>query len=114
MSRQASGLKAWALQRITAVYLGLFLIYAISYLLFNPPADVNEWRAWVGSPYTGVGLLLFFVTILVHAWVGVRDFFIDYVHPIVPRVALLTFTGFALVGSGLWVAKVIFLAGAGN
>ena len=110
MSRQASGLRAWALQRISAAYLGLYIIYMVGFFIFNAPETHEAWKAWVGSPWASLALLLFFVSLLIHAWVGIRDVLIDYVHPIMTRVTLLTLFGFGLIGCGLWIAKVIFLA----
>lgn len=111
MSRQASGLRAWALQRISAVYLGLYIIYIFGYLSFNPPASFEDWRAYVADPNATVAMLIFFVALLIHAWVGIRDVLIDYVHPFLLRVLLLTFFGTGLIGCGLWIARTIFLAG---
>ena len=69
MSRQASGLRVWAVQRIRAVYLGLYFIYLIGLFLLAPPASYEAWQGWVSHPVAGVSLLLFFVSLLIHAWV---------------------------------------------
>ena len=110
MSRKASGLKAWAIQRITAIYLGLFVLYAFFHLMFNAPADHAAWREWVSSIPVSLSLLLFAASLLIHAWVGMRDVFIDYVHPIGIRVTLLSLLAIGLIGCGLWTAQVLFLA----
>ena len=39
MSRKASGLKAWAIQRLTAIYVGLFTLYLLGVLTTAAPAD---------------------------------------------------------------------------
>ena len=113
MSRQASGFKAWLIQRISAVYLGLYFIYMVLQLSFAPPQSYAVWREWISGPFQGVGLLLFFAALLIHAWVGVRDVLIDYVHPIMLRTGLLTLTALCLIGSGLWVARIVFLGTSG-
>ena len=112
MSRQASGLRAWALQRISAVYLGIYLIYMLGHLSFNAPESYEAWKMYVADPGVTFGMLLFFISLLLHAWVGIRDVLIDYVQPIMGKVALLTLFGCGLIGCGLWVAKAIFLASA--
>ena len=113
MSRQASGLRAWAVQRISAVYLGLYFIYLIGLFLLAPPASYEAWQGWVSHPVAGMSLLLFFVSLLIHAWVGMRDVMIDYVPIFMARVTLLTLTALGLIACGLWAARVIFLAGTG-
>ena len=109
MSRQASGLQAWALQRASALYLLLFFPYLLWYFLSAPPANHGELQAWVASPWVMIGLLLFVVSLLVHAWVGFRDVLIDYVRPIGARVALLSLFAFLLIASGLWALQAVLL-----
>ncbi|MBU0499340.1 MAG: succinate dehydrogenase, hydrophobic membrane anchor protein [Gammaproteobacteria bacterium] len=109
MSRSASGLRAWLLQRLTALYLAGFFIYLILYFHFSPPKDYGAWIAWVDDPLNGVALLLFIATALLHAWVGVRDILFDYV-PLFPlRLALLGLVGFALVACGFWSLRIILV-----
>lgn len=110
MSRRASGLKAWFLQRVSALYLILFTLYFLQHMIFSPPADYPAWQGWVSGPLVEFGLLLFFASLLLHAWVGIRDVLIDYVHPTGARVTLLSVIGLVLVGCGLWVLRIIFLA----
>jgi succinate dehydrogenase / fumarate reductase membrane anchor subunit len=111
MSRKASGLKAWAVQRLTAIYIALFALYLMAVLLFSAPAGYAEWKAWIGAPVVSVALLLFVATVLMHAWIGVRDVLIDYVHPIAIRATLLGIIALSLLAMGLWAAKALILAG---
>jgi succinate dehydrogenase / fumarate reductase membrane anchor subunit len=110
MSRRASGLRAWFLQRATAIYLLLFIVFMLQHMIASPPQDFSAWQGWVAQPLVALGLLLFFASLLLHAWVGFRDVLIDYVHPIAIRVTLLTLAGFVLVGCALWVLQIIFTA----
>ena len=79
-------------------------------MIFRAPADYAAWRAWVAGPLVSLGLLLFFASLLLHAWVGIRDVVIDYVHPTAIRVSLLTAIGFVLVGCAVWAMQIIILA----
>ena len=110
MSRQASGLLAWLTQRVTAVYLAIFLTYLFLHFLFDAPADVHALRAWVSQPLVSAGLVLMVPLLLAHAWVGIRDLFLDYVHIVGLRVVLLALVAFMFLGSGLWAFKAIVVA----
>ena len=110
MSYHASGLRAWALQRITAVYLALFSIVLLWHFLVAPPVDYAAWRDWVVQPWVSIGLLLYVVALLLHAWVGIRDVLIDYVHPLGARLLLLTLFGILLLASGMWAVQAVILA----
>ncbi|MCB1926186.1 MAG: succinate dehydrogenase, hydrophobic membrane anchor protein [Gammaproteobacteria bacterium] len=109
MSRKASGLKAWALQRLTAIYIGLFSLYLLLVLLFAAPDGYIEWKAWLGGSLVSVAMLLYVLSVLMHAWIGVRDVLIDYIHPIAIRAALLGVVGLSLVAMGLWAAQALIL-----
>ena len=110
MSRKASGLKAWAIQRGTAIYIAIYAIYLILKLGFAAPDDHVAWRAWLGDPVVGVGMLVFVAALLIHAWIGVRDVILDYVWHTGARVGVLALVALVLVGSGLWAAQVLTLA----
>lgn len=109
MSRTASGLKAWAIQRLTAIYIGVFTLYLLGAFLFAAPTDFAAWKAWIGSPLMSVALLLFVATVLMHAWIGVRDVLLDYLHPIAIRATVLGLVALSLVAMGLWAAQALIL-----
>jgi succinate dehydrogenase / fumarate reductase membrane anchor subunit len=111
VSRQASGLIAWLIQRATAVYLALFLAYLLIHFTLEPPADHPALLAWVNQPVVSGALLLFVPVLLAHAWVGIRDVLIDYVHSLGLRLGLLSLVAFVLLASGLWALKAIISAG---
>lgn len=111
MSRQASGLMAWIIQRATSIYLALFLTYLLIHFVLDAPADHAELVAWVAHPVVALGLLLFVPLLLAHAWVGIRDVLIDYVHALWPRIGLYSLVAFVFVASGLWAFKAIITAG---
>ena len=111
MRTGATGLRAWALQRVSAIYLAGFFVYLLHYFAAAPAADYAAWRAWVAQPAVAVTMELGFLSLLIHAWVGVRDILIDYVHPPPIRLSLLFQFGFALAACGLWALQVIIQAG---
>jgi len=110
MSRRASGLKAWVVQRATAIYLALFGVYLTFHFALDAPADHADLVSWTTTPWVAVSLLLFIPAMLAHAWVGIRDVFMDYIKPIGLRVTALTLMAFVLLASGLWAMQAIIVA----
>ena len=53
---------------------------------------------------------VFFAALLAHAWVGVRDVILDYVHPLAFRACLLASLGLGLAATGVWAMRVLWLA----
>ncbi|MBK1644415.1 succinate dehydrogenase, hydrophobic membrane anchor protein [Thiocapsa imhoffii] len=111
MSRQASGLMAWVIQRATSLYLALFLSYLLIHFTLQAPSDHAALVAWATHPLVALGLVLFVPVLLAHAWIGIRDVLIDYVHSLGPRIGLLTLFAFVFIASGLWAYKAIVTAG---
>ncbi len=110
MTWRASGFRAWLFQRLTAVYMGLFLIWVSVGALINSPDSYQEWKAWVGSEIMATATAVFFLALLYHAWVGMRDVLIDYIHFFALRFSLLSVLALSLIFMGIWVLSVLFKA----
>jgi succinate dehydrogenase / fumarate reductase membrane anchor subunit len=110
MRRAASGLSAWLVQRLTAVYMGAFVVVVVLHLASGAPHSYESWRAWAGGPAFAVGAFVFFTALLAHAWVGVRDVVLDYVKPIGVRIAVLAAVAFGLLALEAWVVRILLVS----
>jgi succinate dehydrogenase / fumarate reductase, membrane anchor subunit len=102
------GLRDWLLQRLTAVVMGLFTIGFIVCLVWHAPATHADWKAIFSGTFVRLATMLFFASLLYHAWVGMRDIFMDYVKPVYPRLALQTIVGLVLITYLVWAASILF------
>ena len=121
------GMRDWLAQRITAAVMGVFtIVLLVQYLL---PAYARDAR---GEPIKGAAdkfiqltgydkwagifapqwmKLLTFVVILAlayHAWVGMRDVWMDYVKPFALRLTLQMLTIVWLVACLGWAIQVLW------
>ena len=110
MKKALSGLRPWLVQRFTAVYMLAFIVLALVHFAFNAPHSYVAWHAWITGPWVLMTTALFFVALLLHAWVGLRDVVLDYVKPLGLRVGVLAALGFTLVGLALWMLNILLLA----
>lgn len=74
------GLDMWLAQRASAVYMLLFLPAFLFCALTAPSLDYAGWHALFLPLGIKVAALLFVVALLLHAWIGLREIFIDYLH----------------------------------
>jgi succinate dehydrogenase / fumarate reductase membrane anchor subunit len=109
LKRVVSGLRAWLVQRVSALYMLLFLVFFLAHFLIDKPASYAAWHDWMLGPWVSISTSVFFAALLMHAWVGVRDVILDYVHPLAIRVLALSLLGLALVGVGAWVIRILWL-----
>ncbi len=102
------GLRDWLAQRVTAVLMALFTIVLLAQLLMPGALGYDRWAAIFSHQWMKV---LSFVTILAlayHAWVGVRDIWMDYVKPVGIRLALQVFSIVWLLGCAGWAIQVLW------
>lgn len=104
------GLRPWIIQRISAAYIAVYVIYFVLTLYaVNPLVNADVWIRWVAYPGNNVALGLFLIALLWHAWIGIRDVVLDYVPHVVSRMLALTLVASVIVGSGLWGLRTLFL-----
>ncbi len=106
MSR-LSGLRAWVVQRLTAVYIAGFVLVAVGALATGAAASYGDWRALWSCTAVSVAAQLFVIALVMHAWVGVRDIAIDYLRPTGLRLVFLGLFAAFLAGCTLWAAQVL-------
>ena len=103
-----TGTGTWLVQRATAVALALTLPVLIVYFLAALPADFAGWQALFAPLWLRVLMLLAAAALALHAWVGMRDIFMDYVRATGLRLALYLAVIATLAGSVAWLAAVLW------
>lgn len=101
------GQRAFVAQRLSALVLLAYLAAAALRLAIGPPATFAQWQAWSARPLAAAALLLLAAAMLLHAWVGIRDVVLDYVHPLALRLALLGTAAAGLFALGMWTVLIV-------
>lgn len=105
--RVFSGQRAFLVQRLTALVVLAYVAGALLRLAFGAPVALEAWRAWAARPAGAALIGLLAAALLLHAWVGVRDVALDYLHPLGLRLAALGTAAAALLFLGLWTALIL-------
>ena len=109
-----TGLKAWWVQRVSALYMLLFVVFLLYSFALQPLRTFSQWHAWLARPSTSVAFLVFFAALLGHMWVGLRDVLLDYAKPASLRRSLLVAVTLGLLGPGAWVLSILLRLQAGD
>ncbi|MDA8109899.1 MAG: succinate dehydrogenase, hydrophobic membrane anchor protein [Betaproteobacteria bacterium] len=107
MKRIPSALPAWLVQRLSALYMLLFLLYALGRWNLARPDGYAAWRAWALHASIRLPLALFCIALLLHGWVGLRDVILDYIHPVPLRLGALALVAAYLAALAVAVAQVL-------
>ena len=102
------GLQPWLLQRLTAVIMGAYTIVLLACLLVHPPVSQADLRALFSGGLFRVATMLAAIALLYHAWVGLRDIFMDYVKPVWVRLGLEFAVALVLLGYLVWAAAILW------
>ena len=103
------GLRDWLSQRITAALMALFTLIVVLQMLFaRGPIGYERWAGIFSAQWMKVLTFVVIVSLLCHAWVGMRDVWMDYVKSVAARLALQVFTIVWLVGCAGWAIQVLW------
>lgn len=102
------GLKDWLAQRITGIVMAVFTLVIFAAALGGAMASREAWQAFMGHSFIRFISFLFIVSLCYHAWVGVRDIWMDYLNSAALRLFLHVLTLLALVGYAGWAIQIIW------
>ena len=102
------GLKDWPAQRITAVVMAVYTVVLLVSLMFLPELNYGTWAGLFASPWMKVLTLLALAALMWHAWIGVRDIFMDYIKPTGVRLFLQVASIVALAGYAWWAVIILW------
>lgn len=103
------GLRDWLAQRVTAALMALFTILLLAQLVFTKgPLGYDLWAGIFAAQWMKVLTFTVIIALLYHAWVGVRDIWMDYIKPVALRLILQVFSIVWLVGCAGWAIQVLW------
>ena len=102
------GLRDWLSQRVTAALMALFTLALIVQVLFGAQLGYLRWSQIFSAQWMKVLTFVTIVALAWHAWVGMRDVWMDYVKPLGARLVLQVATIAWLIGCCGWAVQVLW------
>jgi succinate dehydrogenase / fumarate reductase membrane anchor subunit len=72
------------------------------------PDSYAAWKALFAGGFARIATLIFFAALAWHAWIGMRDILIDYVHAYGLRLVLQAAITLVLAGYLVWAAALLW------
>ena len=94
------GLRDWLAQRITGLIMALYTIFLLCSVCTLPQLDYISWSQ----------LFQAVLALIYHAWVGIRDLYMDYLKNTLVRLVLEVGTLVLLTGYAFWAAFILWRA----
>jgi succinate dehydrogenase / fumarate reductase membrane anchor subunit len=101
------GLKDWLAQRVTAAVMVAYTVF-MAVLLLVAGGSFEGWHGLMAHGFVRFVTFIFILSLLYHAWVGIRDIWMDYVKPTAVRLTLHVLTLLALVGYAGWAIQILW------
>jgi len=102
------GVGGFLLQRLTAIVLTVFVLFLLLRVVFSGPLGYDGWAGLFVPLWMKIVALVALLALFYHAWIGVRDIWMDYVKPTGIRVALQTLTVLWLVFCAVWSVQILW------
>lgn len=102
------GLRDWLAQRLTGVIMAVYTLVLLVSLMFLPELSYGTWAGLFASAWMKVLTLLALLSLIWHAWIGVRDIWMDYVKPTGVRLLLQVATIVLLVSYACWAVIILW------
>ena len=115
LTHQYPGMRLWLSQRLTAVVMAVYIVLLVVLLLIVQPfghatwqQNYASWLEFVSPVWFRLATLLFFMSLFMHAWMGVADILKDYVYNKTLRAYMQLAVDIVLVGYLFWLMFILW------
>jgi succinate dehydrogenase / fumarate reductase membrane anchor subunit len=102
------GWRDWLVQRVSAVVMALYTLLVLGLLLWHGGLEYGAWKATFANDLFRLATFVFMLSLLWHAWVGVRNIAMDYLKPVSVRLTFQVAVIVALVAYAGWTIQVLW------
>ena len=102
------GLRDWLVQRVTAALMALFTLVLLGQLVQPGPLGYDRWAAIFAPQWMKGFTFVVILGLAWHAWIGVRDIWMDYIKPLGLRLLLQVASIVWLLGCVGWAVQVLW------
>jgi succinate dehydrogenase / fumarate reductase membrane anchor subunit len=102
------GWRDWLIQRVTAVVMLVYTLFFLAVIVSLRDLDYDRWRTLWELSVMRFATIFFVLSALLHAWVGVRNIFMDYVKDTGLRLVLYVLVILTLVVYGVWAWQILW------
>jgi succinate dehydrogenase / fumarate reductase membrane anchor subunit len=102
------GLKEWIIQRVTAMVMVVFTIVLLIDYCITGSATYEGWAALFSNQLMKLLTFLTFISLFYHAWIGIRDIWMDYIKPVSIRLTLQVLSVLYLVACAAYSVQILW------
>ncbi|KKL32750.1 succinate dehydrogenase, hydrophobic membrane anchor protein [Burkholderia contaminans] len=102
------GLRDWLAQRITATIMAVYTVILLVLFFGAHDFSYEGWASIFAAQWMKLATFVMLLSLFYHAWVGVRDIWMDYVKPVGVRLLLQSLTIVWLLACAGYAAQILW------
>ena len=102
------GVKDWLAQRVTAIVMAVFTVVLLVSFLTGQNFTYEGWAGLFATQWFKLFSLVTLFGLFYHAWVGIRDIWMDYIKPAGVRLLLQLATILWLIACAAWTVQILW------
>jgi succinate dehydrogenase / fumarate reductase membrane anchor subunit len=102
------GWRDWLVQRVSAIVMALYTALILVLLVRNNGLEYDAWKATLANGLFRLASFVFMLSLLWHAWVGVRNISMDYLKPVAVRLTFQVVVVVLLVAYAGWTIQILW------
>ncbi|NOT15105.1 MAG: succinate dehydrogenase, hydrophobic membrane anchor protein [Methylotenera sp.] len=108
LTKKYPGMRWWLTQRMTAVFMAVYLVLALIFVVLKSPNDFVHWQQFWQLLWWQLLTFTFFTCLIIHAWLGIRDVMRDYVFNVTLREWLQLVVELVLMAYLVWLGIILW------
>lgn len=108
LTKKYPGMRLWLSQRLTAIVMAIYFVLFVLLLVVKQPSGFAAWHAFFAPTWYRFVTFVFFISLFMHAWLGVADVLKDYVFNKVLRAYLQMAVDVLLVLYLFWLTFILW------
>lgn len=108
LTKKYPGMRLWLAQRISAVVMAIYLVIFALVIVAKQPTGYAQWMDIMSPWWWRLFTLLFLTSLLMHAWLGVRDVFKDYISSLKLRAFIQILVDILLIFYLSWSVVILW------
>jgi succinate dehydrogenase / fumarate reductase, membrane anchor subunit len=102
------GVRDWLAQRVTAIVMAIYTIILLVSFLTAQNFSYEGWASLFAHQWFKLFSLVTLFGLFFHAWVGIRDIWMDYIKSVGLRLTLQIATVFWLLACAAWTVQILW------
>ena len=102
------GSSDWLAQRVSACVMAVYTVILLAWLFGARDFSYDGWASIFATQWMKLATFVTLLSLFYHAWVGIRDIWMDYVKPVGTRLFLQALTIVWLLACAGYAAQILW------